>query len=141
MTRVITFGVFDGFHDGHKHFLHEASRRGDFLVVVVARDEVVEKLKGRKPRFSLEERMRVLEESGIADEVKAGDRQTGSWKIIRHVEPDIVMTGHDQHLIRESLEAAFPDRAFEIAIARPYKRLLYSSTGLYHSGSVDPEDL
>lgn len=136
MKKVIVFGVFDGFHEGHRHFLHEASRHGDHLIVVVARDEVAEELKGRRPRFSLEERMRTIEEAHIAHVVKQGDRVTGSWQIIRHTEPDIVATGHDQEAIRQSLMQVFPEegRPFGIVRLAPHKPDEYSSTKLFHTG-------
>ena len=49
-SRTVTiFGVFDGIHDGDLAFITEAKERGDKLVAVVARDEVVNKLKGKSP--------------------------------------------------------------------------------------------
>lgn len=134
MKKVIVFGVFDGFHEGHKHFLHEASRHGDELIVAVARDEVVKELKGRQPRYSIEERMRAIKEAHIAHVVKAGDRVTGSWQIIRHIAPDVVATGYDQEAIRKSLCEVFPkeERLFTIVEIGPYEPDMYNSTRLLH---------
>jgi FAD synthetase len=42
---VMTFGTFDMFHPGHRYYLSEARKEGDVLVVIVARDITVEKLK------------------------------------------------------------------------------------------------
>jgi FAD synthetase len=47
--RVIAFGVFDGLHEGHRHFLREARKLGGRLTVAVAHDEAVVMLKGRRP--------------------------------------------------------------------------------------------
>lgn len=37
-NRVMVFGVFDGLHPGHRAFLRQARKKGDKLIVVVARD-------------------------------------------------------------------------------------------------------
>ncbi|MFH1189044.1 MAG: adenylyltransferase/cytidyltransferase family protein [bacterium] len=134
--KVIAFGVFDGFHDGHKHFLYEASRQGDFLIVVVARDEVVRHLKNCSPQYSLKERVAALEDTEIADMVIPGDRKIGSWQVLRHERPHIVATGYDQFLIRKSIEDVFtPDqRFFEIVTVSPYK------AGRYHSSLLFNDD-
>jgi cytidyltransferase-like protein len=128
--RVITFGVFDGFHDGHKHFLYEASRHGDLLMVVVARDAVIERLKEQKPQFTLKERIKTLKAQGIADIIVPGDRRIGSWQIVRHKKPDIVVTGYDQHRIRESLEGVFTEeeRFFKVVTIDPYEPEVYHSS-------------
>ena len=39
MKKVMTFGSFDVLHKGHEHYLKEAKSYGDYLIVVVARDE------------------------------------------------------------------------------------------------------
>ena len=46
--KVMVFGTFDGIHDGHRHFLREAKKQGEELIVAVSKDEVVQKLKNRK---------------------------------------------------------------------------------------------
>lgn len=48
--KVMAFGTFDLFHPGHVFYLSEAERYGDDLIVVIARDNRVEKLKGRRPK-------------------------------------------------------------------------------------------
>ena len=50
MKKVMAFGSFDILHDGHKHYLKEAKSFGDYLVVIVARDENIVKFKGKKPK-------------------------------------------------------------------------------------------
>jgi FAD synthetase len=43
--KVMTFGTFDLFHPGHVYYLSEAESLGDELIVIIARDERVTKLK------------------------------------------------------------------------------------------------
>ena len=39
------FGTFDGLHEGHFDLFRQAKKYGDYLVVVVARDVNVKKIK------------------------------------------------------------------------------------------------
>ncbi|MCD4694128.1 adenylyltransferase/cytidyltransferase family protein, partial [bacterium] len=50
MIKVMCFGTFDNLHLGHLFYLKEAKKFGDYLVVVIARDNNVKKIKGRCPR-------------------------------------------------------------------------------------------
>ena len=50
MKKVMVFGTFDIFHDGHRDYFKQAREFGDYLIVVVARDENVLKIKGNIPR-------------------------------------------------------------------------------------------
>lgn len=66
---VMTFGTFDLFHPGHKYYLSEAHKEGDYLITVIARDETVSDLKGKSTRESEEIRKKKVIESGLSDEV------------------------------------------------------------------------
>ena len=67
MIKVLVFGTFDIFHEGHMNLLRQAKMHGDFLGVVVARDATVLKVKGRSPRYSEQERVQVIKKSGLVD--------------------------------------------------------------------------
>jgi cytidyltransferase-like protein len=56
--RVVATGVFDIIHAGHAHFLNAAKEHGDELVVIVANDDTVRKMKG-EPILSAEMRAEV----------------------------------------------------------------------------------
>ena len=43
--RVVATGVFDIIHSGHAHFLNAAKENGDELVVIIANDDTVRKMK------------------------------------------------------------------------------------------------
>src|SRR4030042_4967228 len=62
MVRVYTCGVFDLFHVGHLHFLQKAKALGDYLIVGVLPDHLVDAFK-RKPIIPFEQRMEIV--SGI----------------------------------------------------------------------------
>jgi len=49
-NKIMLFGTFDIFHEGHRDFLRQAREYGDYLIVVIARDETVKNVKGKLPR-------------------------------------------------------------------------------------------
>jgi FAD synthetase len=109
MTRVMVFGVFDGLHDGHVYFLREAGKLGDYLIVVVARDEVVEELKRKSPKENLIERMATINQKNLADEVITGDKELGNWEVVKKYRPDIIALGYDQSELKNELEKRISD--------------------------------
>ena len=74
---VLASGVFDLLHLGHVRFLEEAKRQGGKdaeLLVVIARDNTVEKMKGRKPVMSEDQRRALVESLKVVDEAVLGLR-------------------------------------------------------------------
>ena len=94
--RVAVFGTFDLLHPGHSFVLREAERRGD-VTVVVARDATVQRIKGRLPVQSEEERIRAISETFPRMEVVLGDG-TDFLLPIRTIQPDLILLGYDQRL-------------------------------------------
>ena len=47
LTHVMCFGTFDKLHPGHRYYLSESKKQGDYLIVVVARDQNVLKIKNK----------------------------------------------------------------------------------------------
>lgn len=105
MTRtVIIFGVFDGVHEGHLDFIHQAKKEGDQLVAIVARDEVVEKLKGKRPINDEAMRIKALLDVDDVDLVYLGDKNEGTYNIVKEVKPSIIYLGYDQTDLSEDLK-------------------------------------
>ncbi len=101
--KVLAFGVFDGLHDGHRYFLSEAKKLGDYLIAVVAHDDAVRKLKNREPRIPMEERAAALRAAALANEVVIGDAVQGSWNVLKNQKVDVIAIGHDQHSLENAL--------------------------------------
>ena len=117
MKKVMVFGVFDNFHDGHREFLRHAKRAGDYLIAVVAPDHVVHELKGHLPRHQLGDRMEHLSREGIVDKVIEGDHELGSWRVLRKYKPQVIALGYDQdkHL-GDEIEAAIAHFNMDIEV-------------------------
>jgi len=90
---VMTGGVFDILHIGHLLTLTEAKKHGDFLVVVVARDEHISK-KGRQPIHSQEYRAKMVEALKPVDAVVLGEEDPKI--LVEKIKPDVIVYGYDQ---------------------------------------------
>ncbi len=101
---VLVFGAFDTLHDGHRFFLREGRKLGDRLVVAVAQDSVIERLKGRPPQRPLALRLAALLRDGLVDEAVAGDTELGNWSALKKYQPDTIALGYDQTRLKEKLE-------------------------------------
>jgi FAD synthetase len=94
MVRVMATGVFDLLHPGHIHYLTEAKKLGDELVVVVARDGTAERFKHR-PITSEDHRVQMVAALKPVDRAVLG--RTGEiYDILTDLRPDVIALGYDQ---------------------------------------------
>lgn len=100
----IVFGVFDGMHEGHKHFLSEASKLADKLTIVLTLPETAVILKGRSPRHSYEERKAAIRAFKPDAEIVPSDAKLGEWSVFKNRKPCLVILGYDQQGIAKELE-------------------------------------
>jgi FAD synthetase len=94
--KILLFGTFDHLHPGHEFLIREAMKRGD-VTVVVARDANVEKIKGRMPRQTEEERKAAIEKKFPSVRLILGDAED-FLAPVRSVSPDLILLGYDQKL-------------------------------------------
>jgi FAD synthetase len=119
MTTVLAAGVFDLLHYGHIRYLEEAKKVGgdkSRLVVIVARDETVRRLKGTDPIIPEDQRRAVIEALKVVDEALLGFEDLDLNRVIQQVKPDIVVVGHDQKAIRAQVEKIKKARELNIRI-------------------------
>lgn len=123
--RVLCCGTFDHLHPGHESFLRQAAGLGAELVVVVARDENVERIKGRAPSQDEETRRRAVGDLGFVDEARLGNRGADLLRAVTEVGPDVIALGYDQRT-PPGLTEAFA--ACEIVILEPFHSHKYKSS-------------
>ncbi len=67
--KMYTSGCFDIFHYGHLNILQKTKELCDYLVVGVSTDELIEKVKGKRPVIPFEERIKLVKAIKYVDEV------------------------------------------------------------------------
>jgi len=97
MKKVMAFGTFDIFHEGHKSYLEQARELGDYLIVVVARDETVAKIKKQETKNKEQERLRSIKDSGLANDVIMGELED-KYVVIEKYCPETIALGYDQEV-------------------------------------------
>ena len=103
---VLAAGVFDLLHYGHIRYLEEAKKTGgpdSRLVVIVARDETVRRIKGSDPIIPEDQRRAVIEALKVVDEALLGFEDMDLDRVLQQVKPDIVVVGHDQGAIKNQV--------------------------------------
>ena len=130
MTKRIVFGSFDPLHKGHQDFFRQAKKYGDYLTVVVARDENIAKLKGHKPRFDEKTRLAAVKKLPEIDKAVLGDR-VGEYKILRQEKPNIIAVGYDQKIPPELKNQL---KKYKIITLKPYKPEIFKSSKINSAG-------
>lgn len=125
-TVVLASGVYDLVHYGHVYFLQEAKKAGgetSHLVVVIARDKTVEKLKGKLPVLPEEQRRAIVAALKPVDETILGHEEFDMTKILREIKPNIVAVGHDQKGIEDEVKSIITKTGLDAKIVRIRKFL------------------
>ncbi|MGD2201428.1 MAG: FAD synthase [Candidatus Bathyarchaeota archaeon] len=121
VTTVLTSGAFDLLHYGHIRLLEEAKKLGGpdaRLVVIVARDETVKKLKGRPPVIPEDQRRAVVEAMKVVDEALLGYENLDMTAVIDKVKPDIIAVGYDQDSIERMAREITEKQGLNIKVKR-----------------------
>lgn len=95
MTKVITYGTFDLFHEGHYRLLKRAKALGDYLIVGVT-TEAYDKTRGKLNVVdSLVTRIENIKKTGFADEIIIEETEGQKFNDIKRLGIDIFTVGSD----------------------------------------------
>ncbi len=95
MTRVITYGTYDLFHEGHYRLLQRAKQLGDYLIVGVTTEEY-DRTRGKLNVIdSLMTRIENVKKTGFADEIIIEESAGQKFRDIQKYKIDIFTVGSD----------------------------------------------
>ena len=117
MVRVMASGVFDILHPGHVHFLEEAKKLGNELIVVVARDSTAVKMK-HVPIIPENLRKEMVGYLKPVDKAILGHEKENIYEILKEIKPDIIAIGYDQKFDEKEVEIECEKRGLNIKVVR-----------------------
>lgn len=95
MKKVITYGTFDLFHEGHYNLLKRAKELGDYLIVGVTTEHYDEERGKINVVDSLLDRIDNVRKTGFADEIVIEDHEGQKLEDIQKLDIDIFTVGSD----------------------------------------------
>ncbi len=95
MKKVITYGSFDLFHEGHYNLLKRAKALGDYLIVGVTTEQYDESRGKLNIVDSLDKRIEHVRQTGFADEVIVEDHPGQKAEDVQKFGIDIFAIGSD----------------------------------------------
>ena len=95
MRKVITYGSFDLFHEGHYNLLKRAKALGDYLIVGVTTEQYDESRGKLNIIDSLDKRIENVRQSGFADEIIVEDHPGQKVEDVQKYNIDVFTVGSD----------------------------------------------
>lgn len=119
MKKVITYGSFDLFHEGHYNLLKRAKSLGDYLIVGVTTQQYDESRGKLNIVDPLDERIENVKKSGFADKVIVEDHSGQKVEDIQKYGIDVFAIGSDWQgafdYLRDFCEVAYLERTKNIS--------------------------
>jgi FAD synthetase len=116
MVRVMATGVFDLLHVGHLHYLKQAKALGDELVVIIARDTRVRRMK-HEPVTPEALRRELVDALKPVDRAMLG-HEGDIYQTVEEVRPDVIALGWDQAFDDEEVETEVRRRGVPAKVIR-----------------------
>ena len=130
-TKIMLFGTFDGIHKGHLDLFKQARKLAirQFLIVSIARDKNVFKIKKKKTIYSEKERMKLVKKCKLVNKVILGNEDNYLANILKE-KPDIIALGYDQKAYVKELKKDLKNKKTDIKIVRlkSYKKHIYKNS-------------
>lgn len=101
------------------------------MIVVVARDKTVKKVKKHLPRLNEKQRLKGVKNCELANKVALGGL-TDPYEIIKKIKPDVICLGYDQKAFVSGLKEELKrvKSAIKIFKLKPYKPKIYHTSKL-----------
>ena len=126
----MVFGTFDGLHPGHLNFFRQARNLAKipFLIVSIARDKNVFRIKHKYSVKNEKERMNLFKKSKLVDRVVLSGIKNYLPHILKE-HPDIIALGYDQKVYVQNLKKDLRNKDILVKVARlkPYKHKIYKN--------------
>lgn len=146
MKRVITYGTFDLFHEGHYNLLKRAKALGDYLIVGVTTEHYDEQRGKINIMDSLLERVENVRNSGFADEIIIEDHEGQKVEDIQKYQVDIFTLGSDWEgmfdYLKPYCEVVYLERTPDISSTKlRNSRVPILQAGIVGTGRIAPRFL
>ena len=134
-TRIVVGGTFDIIHLGHIKFLWAAKKLAENseLIVIIARDSTVKRLKKREPIFSERERLEIVKNLKPVDKAVLGKNTDNLLDILIDLKPDILALGYDQGFSEAEISRWAKEHGLSLKVVRLPK---FEFDGLRSSSEV-----
>ncbi|NQV08876.1 FAD synthase [Candidatus Woesearchaeota archaeon] len=129
-VKAMVFGTFDNIHLGHMNLITQAKRYANYIIAVVARDDTVEKIKGRTPKNNEKVRLEHVRTIKAVDKVVLGNL-SDYYGVIEEYNPNYICLGYDQESsITKNIEEELKKRYLKAKVIRlrSYRPDLYKSS-------------
>lgn len=117
MTRILLFGTFDGLHFGHVNLFLQAHEHAQEVCVVVARDNTVNHVKGRPPKYSESQRLQQVLNHPLISHAQLGNHGN-KYEVIKELNPHLIGLGYDQKHFVDGLDAFLKEHLPHVRIVR-----------------------
>lgn len=143
MRKVITYGTFDLFHEGHYNLLKRAKALGDYLIVGVT-TEHFDELRGKVNVIDpILERVENVRKTGFADEIIIEDHEGQKIEDIQKYQIAVFTVGSDWvgtfDYLKSFCQVVYLDRTPDISSTQIRKgRFQIVRTGIIGTGRIAP---
>lgn len=142
-VKVITYGTFDLFHEGHRRLLERAKALGDYLIVGVTTDHFDEARGKLNTVNSIITRIENVKATGYADEIIVEDHEGQKIEDIQKYGVDIFVEGSDWEgyfdYLNQYCKVVYLDRTPNISSTQVRKdRFKIVGIGIVGTGRIAP---